>query len=1517
MKKAIRKFLIAVLAAVGVAGVCSAAACAKESKYFVLDFEPAEGVEYVCEIPSGYEVKQGTEVSFSLDLADRVVGEPLVRANETELNADANGAYKFIMNEATSVTVSNTYLLHDYKVTFDKGASLVNFLGENGEELETLTADEGDVVKFKLKISVYHDREQNFDVHANSLVLNPVDGVYSFTVTSDTTVGIKGSAINGGLEIEPGLIDEEGNIKESLGGGTQDNPFLIYKPVDLYYMRELINNDFYSGAYGNAYYKLMADLDFEGEQIYVLGDGSVSGQLQMQSYFSGSFDGNGHTISNYYINETQMTSDGVRFITPYVGLFGLASASYERPVEIKNLTLKDFTLTVDGAQAGGFSFFAGGLVGRGMGVDITNCKVEGKITVIGAQASDTNVNVGYVGGVAGYLESVYLNEELKFNSSVVASGSDTSVEGQSGVVFAAGGLVGALNSNDDKANGYVLNSYAINNVSGAIYTGGLVGSLGAYSSVKNSYFAGKYVEAYSGVPNSPSYMAYAHAYGGGIAGYMNYDAVIADCYTTATVSASSSSGASFAHKGDIAGYLEENKGAYLVESGPSLILNSHFDTSGIFNKQYALSVLRWIESDWNFEGTYPVPSGEPKGDFILTVDYNGQSVNGKDTETYSLSGSRNMAQLYEDGALEQFVRNGYLRTYGYYFDKDCKDRVPFGYVPSGDINLYAKFVNYNEVAGRYYLAGGNGAYIDLGADGTLFYRNGALTHESYYYYDGTTVMLVENAAFEVVERQWLDQQNYIDNSIYFCAIATISQNGKLESINITDGYRASVGFAGNLVNGVVLDASHYYTADSKLNAVKEIDGFVYGTYYSGAVEYTFKPDGTGVYGTSPFNYTVEGDKIKTTIAGMSEGTIGEEGLVFSNATLTVYDAFRGVWENSASSHKQYTFDGKGGYVYEYYEYVNGADGKTSTVVLDSRTGNYTVTDGILTLDNGVTFTFDDDGLITVNFGTYEKPYSKQNSFAGEWRFFNTDEAIGLTLNGINRDGYGTGTVVYGADNYVSGIQYETYTLLSGWDGEANSTGILIYTDDSLIGNLIYNESDNTLSGEFFSLYYGYAIRGVIFCLYDDFRGKWVSSELGVVEFNGLGNYNLGGGNTSIIKTSGEVLINGSYAGEYVLDGYNLKGTFTDLVNGKTYAIEYVEATGLIKLTEIETETDFVLAELDGLYGATFVAANGDKYVFSGGGYLVGGGVLSKNGEAAYGYKVNAEGETEIYALSGGEKIGEWSIKNNRFVLSVEETEITLTYDNVFTGSWVVGGAQDGELVIGEIGADKTASGSYLGEDVAFSYDTEKKVISFSLQSGKTLYIASYTADGVTELKAGSGIGAADSVICVKAQYVTALKGEYTFEGGKKVYLDGMDKTTFGKGTAVLYDGDKAIEYTYTLEGANVILKDTKNKEEKKEQTYILKAEGSGYRLIIADALFGVRVTDAKKTASYKFDGMGTVTATSGTKESVYTYTIDEENKVEKKYILTLTDSDGKPYSAEVTLSNSRITIIENTTDENN
>lgn len=267
-------------------------------------------------------------------------------------------------------------------------------------------------------------------------------------------------------------------------------------------------------------YKLGANLDMTG--AFTANSGGYYGDVWGSSgfdpigTFTGSFDGQSHTITNLHINRPS---------TDYVGLFGNVLGG-----SISNLTLSSGS--VNGGQ------FTGGLVGY-MQDGATVSSVASSIAVSSTVSNPSNGNAG-VGGLVGT------------NLGGAISGSIAS-----GTVTSAGKYIGGLigqNIADTNYDGLIINSYATGAVTGtsasnSVNIGGFVGSNN--SGVSATHRA-KITQSFA--TGAVTSIGTTAAHTGGFVG--QNVGIISNAYATGLVSAAGGSGS------DVGGFVGFNVGQY-------------------------------------------------------------------------------------------------------------------------------------------------------------------------------------------------------------------------------------------------------------------------------------------------------------------------------------------------------------------------------------------------------------------------------------------------------------------------------------------------------------------------------------------------------------------------------------------------------------------------------------------------------------------------------------------------------------------------------------------------------------------------------------------------------------------------------------------------------------------------------------------------------------------------------------------------------------------------------------------
>ena len=214
------------------------------------------------------------------------------------------------------------------------------------------------------------------------------------------------------------------------GAGEKDTPYLIANADQFVYFGELISND--NENYGGKYYKLIADINFGGEEnanegklFYPIGYHKVGGAIaaldaddapefvyqeedpdyaqarvsvaaeegatDWYTYggsFKGVFDGDGHTVANIYQNTWQLKGNySGNYWNAAMGLFGYVNGG-----TIKNLTVDNFSSDGEFTPTGVIAAYATNSTFEN--IAITNCNPRvyntgnGGIVGIGGNSND-------------------------------------------------------------------------------------------------------------------------------------------------------------------------------------------------------------------------------------------------------------------------------------------------------------------------------------------------------------------------------------------------------------------------------------------------------------------------------------------------------------------------------------------------------------------------------------------------------------------------------------------------------------------------------------------------------------------------------------------------------------------------------------------------------------------------------------------------------------------------------------------------------------------------------------------------------------------------------------------------------------------------------------------------------------------------------------------------------------------------------------------------------------------------
>ncbi|MBR3491282.1 MAG: leucine-rich repeat protein, partial [Bacteroidales bacterium] len=267
------------------------------------------------------------------------------------------------------------------------------------------------------------------------------------------------------------------------GSGTYMDPYIISTTDHWIELASSVNAVSNPSTFFNQYFRLDADLDFNGISFQPVGncfrwfdgDSIVSPRI-----FSGKFNGNGHSIKNVTYHSDNDFENGQG-----VGLFGYAGNAF-----IQNLTLAGNS-TITGYN------HVGGIVGKlESNSTVTNCLVEEGVTIAQAPVSSCS---GTFGGIVGMCMGTYIFVNNCFSYATVAYTCD---EATPNYIVGVGGVVGATGWYNSNPIIEIRNCGSFGQVTGITYVGAICGYRGNGGSVTSCYVGGNCTTGAIGVQGS-------------------------------------------------------------------------------------------------------------------------------------------------------------------------------------------------------------------------------------------------------------------------------------------------------------------------------------------------------------------------------------------------------------------------------------------------------------------------------------------------------------------------------------------------------------------------------------------------------------------------------------------------------------------------------------------------------------------------------------------------------------------------------------------------------------------------------------------------------------------------------------------------------------------------------------------------------------------------------------------------------------------------------------------------------
>lgn len=342
------------------------------------------------------------------------------------------------------------------------------------------------------------------------------------------------------------------------GSGTSDAPYRIYNAAQLNQVRNFLND-------ANVVFSLEADIDMTD---WIADNNPVQGWSPIgnssSNAFCGTFNGNGHTISNLWIKRPD---------TDYIGLFGYAGTS----CEIHDLTLTD-------ARYEGKNY-VGGIIGciqikyKESGSVHNCCSLYGKIK-----------GSNYVGGIIGQAE---LNgDSLEINNCI----SECQIAGND----YCGGIVGFACSNilSKETNKYYYSNLVIEEnisknciIQGTNYIGGIAGYFYTNYLHKDDSYAWSYgrpkISQAKCISSNCIIIGKNHL--GGDIGYVSLESVMSSCNIQSCTSCNIIHGVS--NIGGIVGSI--NTEAY----EPSLSMVNNYSAGTIDGENNLSGIVGYADGD--------------------------------------------------------------------------------------------------------------------------------------------------------------------------------------------------------------------------------------------------------------------------------------------------------------------------------------------------------------------------------------------------------------------------------------------------------------------------------------------------------------------------------------------------------------------------------------------------------------------------------------------------------------------------------------------------------------------------------------------------------------------------------------------------------------------------------------------------------------------------------------------------------------------------------------------------------
>jgi hypothetical protein len=353
------------------------------------------------------------------------------------------------------------------------------------------------------------------------------------------------------------LIPKKALAYSGQGSGTAGDPYLIANCVQLQEMQDNLS----------ASYKLANDMDCNDNDLAswngFKGFDPIGDDV---TPFTGSFDGDGHTILHLTIIRADDTVGQGEEDEEYVGLFGRTQSATIKNLNIGSSKIKGYR-------------YVGGIIGYMQGGTLTNSSVNRDVPDNSCTVEDGACVWARYGEYGGGLVGLQNGGTISYSST------DGPVKGSGNII---GGLVGQMDGNAQ-----LLSSYAQGNIDGGNDIGGAVGYAAGGSSISLVHAIGN-VDANSNDDFKQG------QYGGGLVGYLSYS----------TISRSYATGAVHADQYNVGGLVGEVTGGNVYDSyATGDVASDHTYAGGLIGTVYDNADIQRTYATGNVSATGSTAGG--------------------------------------------------------------------------------------------------------------------------------------------------------------------------------------------------------------------------------------------------------------------------------------------------------------------------------------------------------------------------------------------------------------------------------------------------------------------------------------------------------------------------------------------------------------------------------------------------------------------------------------------------------------------------------------------------------------------------------------------------------------------------------------------------------------------------------------------------------------------------------------------------------------------------------------------